>query len=395
MILTWAFGQPSQTGGQNRLTGLIECLAKAGWNVYLLMLSHNDFSEKSKIFAEWKKHGVVSIHLRIIRRTDHYLGLLIHNVFHVMPALRSPLIRYWVRRHLWWIDPSVVLTNVVEFTTLVLLADGKHRAIDCVDIWLRHLALIDKISKRFPWESWTFPAADDPYLAESFFNKCNELDLKNEMQMLATFNTILTISGDEADEIRKFVHNSTIELIPMCIEPVDMGNTHLGPPLMVGHNHPFNAQAYAYFVQRVLPCVLVLEPSFSFRVIGNDTKKFPSHPVANILGFVNNIGEEYRAAAFMIVPVLGGTGQLTRVVEGMANGLPVIATRSAARSSPIRHGINGFIADDADQFAKYVVLLYRNRDLAISMGRAALETVRAEYSKKHLQQRLTEIFKRR
>lgn len=269
------------------------------------------------------------------------------------------------------------------------------RMLDCVDIWTLHLAQIQLIGERFPWRGWEFPISTDPVLQETCFQYVGKDNLKTEMDLLSQYNSILTISWEEADEIRKWVHGPIIETIPMCAETMFIDNTYEGPPLILGHNHPFNAQAYAYFIQRVLPFVHLTEPDFAFRLIGKDTNRFPGHPSADIAGFVEDIVDEYRRAAFLMVPVLGGTGQLTRVVEAMAHGLPVVATRAASRSSPILHGYNGFIADTAEEFAEYVVALNRDRQLARSMGQAALETVRTECSMEHLKQKMSAIIERK
>ena len=43
-----------------------------------------------------------------------------------------------------------------------------------------------------------------------------------------------------------------------------------------------------------------------------------------------------------------------KIVDAMAHGLAVVATRSSASSSPIVDGVNGFIVDSAEEFADRV-----------------------------------------
>jgi glycosyltransferase involved in cell wall biosynthesis len=67
-------------------------------------------------------------------------------------------------------------------------------------------------------------------------------------------------------------------------------------------------------------------------------------------------------------------------LEAMAHGVAVITLPGAARSSPIRHGQNGLVANNAREFAEYVVQLSRDRELCRRLGQAARETIASEYS---------------
>ncbi|HZQ06555.1 MAG TPA: glycosyltransferase, partial [Anaerolineae bacterium] len=80
-----------------------------------------------------------------------------------------------------------------------------------------------------------------------------------------------------------------------------------------------------------------------------------------------------------------------KILEAMAHGIPVIAMRAAADGSPIRHEENGLIADNAAEFAAYVVRLWNDRGLCRRFGKAARATIAHEYSQARLRQDLCEI----
>ena len=65
----------------------------------------------------------------------------------------------------------------------------------------------------------------------------------------------------------------------------------------------------------------------------------------------HELGPLYRTSAFAICPLLAGTGEQVKIVDAMAHGLAVVATRSSASSSPIVDGVNGYIVDSAEEFA--------------------------------------------
>lgn len=60
-------------------------------------------------------------------------------------------------------------------------------------------------------------------------------------------------------------------------------------------------------------------------------------------------------------------------LEAMAAGLPVLGNRHP--SSPVEHGISGFLADDPRELNHYARLLLQNRELAGRMGEAARKKV--------------------
>ena len=75
----------------------------------------------------------------------------------------------------------------------------------------------------------------------------------------------------------------------------------------------------------------------------------------------------------------------------MANGLPVIALHSGARDTPIQHGINGFIANNAKEFATYIIKLWNDKKLCREMGNAARETIAKKFSRSYLLKKLNSI----
>jgi len=65
-------------------------------------------------------------------------------------------------------------------------------------------------------------------------------------------------------------------------------------------------------------------------------------------------------------------------LEAMAAGLPVIGNRHP--TSPVEHGVNGFLSDDAAELRGYAERLLADRELAAVMGQAARKTVAEHFS---------------
>ena len=65
-------------------------------------------------------------------------------------------------------------------------------------------------------------------------------------------------------------------------------------------------------------------------------------------------------------------------IDAMACGLPVVGNRHP--SSPIEHGVSGFLSDDPRELQEHAGRLLADPELAHRMGRAAREVVRERFS---------------
>jgi hypothetical protein len=65
-------------------------------------------------------------------------------------------------------------------------------------------------------------------------------------------------------------------------------------------------------------------------------------------------------------------------LEAMAAGMPVLGNRHP--TSPIQHGVNGFLGEEPYELRKYARVLLGDRDLAVKMGRRAQQTISERFS---------------
>jgi hypothetical protein len=89
-------------------------------------------------------------------------------------------------------------------------------------------------------------------------------------------------------------------------------------------------------------------------------------------------------------------GHNMAMAEAMAAGLPILG--NCHPTSPIRHGITGFLSDDPAQLQRYARMLLEDKELALLMGRQARKTVAERFSLlrfKHAFLRSIEIARRK
>ena len=74
-------------------------------------------------------------------------------------------------------------------------------------------------------------------------------------------------------------------------------------------------------------------------------------------------------------------------LEAMAAGLPVLG--NCHPTSPVEHGVSGFLSDDPDELRAYALRLLADRELASRMGQAAKETIAKRFSGARFRQDFT------
>ncbi len=222
-------------------------------------------------------------------------------------------------------------------------------------------------------------------LDEDFFERLSleeKISEAQEYKIYDEYDGTIAFSAYDERITRQNTEQTWVHNIPITYPVVPVKNTYQNDPLLVMSNYSLNFQGYAYFAARVLPQILREQPKFNLKVIGKACENILPVEGVNLLGFVPELKPYYTEARFAICPVIGGTGMQVKIVEAMAHAVPVVALKNIAHSAPIEQGVNGFIAEDAQEFAEYARQLNADPSLCRKMGKAAQETIQEDFSPK-------------
>lgn len=97
------------------------------------------------------------------------------------------------------------------------------------------------------------------------------------------------------------------------------------------------------------------------KTIRDLTKSLGLESAVQWVGFVDDVNRELRKMDLMILPSVFGEGLPMVVLEAMAAGVPVVATRIDGLPEAIRHGIDGLLAEpeSAESLAKEIEAIVR------------------------------------
>jgi polysaccharide biosynthesis protein PslH len=201
-----------------------------------------------------------------------------------------------------------------------------------------------------------------------------------EIAQLNVPDAIVPISAADADDFRRLG----------CTRPMHVAPCGVTLPAVRDEPEPWrvgfigsldyrpNQEAVTWLIDELWPRVVAVEPRARLSIAGSSA---PPWLVRRLAG-VDFHGAVDDATAFMsrmsviVAPLFAGGGMRIKVLEAMALGKPVVATRLGAG------GIDGddlVLADDTASFAEAVVRLLREPEIATRIGRAARAAVGERY----------------
>lgn len=395
---------PARSGAHKRCLEMLAGLKALGLQVTLISstLSSETPWEASSIKA-LKADWVTDVSIYEPTTLDRKTASLLRRYYRLMKQ-QSPLssqfntplgMRRWFEQQFLRIKPEIIWMNYAYWDKLFSSRklSSACKVIDSLDLVTLNTAMQDAVRPYLSPPLTVATKIDDRVLQEDFFQ---QLDLETSSEEFAIFDHYdhtIAISSKETELIRTKTTRTQVSYIPVLQPTIQLQNCYEEAAIFTTGPNLFNLQGYLYFVNRILPLVLKQNPSFLLQVTGSCCNQV--YPTAGIMlsGYVPNLADLYQKAKFAICPVFGGTGQQIKIVEAMAHGLPVVATRFAGDRSPIIHGENGFIANDADEFAACVLQLWSDRELCQRLGVNARETISSSFSQDHLIKALSHLVK--
>jgi glycosyltransferase involved in cell wall biosynthesis len=127
-----------------------------------------------------------------------------------------------------------------------------------------------------------------------------------------------------------------------------------------------NIAAVEFLVKEVWPLVVAKYPTATLRIVGANPpdsiyKMVANDPSITITGYVSDFLAEWAAADIAVLPSLVGGGQVTKILQAMASGRPVVTTAYGNEGIGATNGIELVIADTLEEFATAMYRLLTDR----------------------------------
>ncbi|MEM9196243.1 MAG: glycosyltransferase [Pseudomonadota bacterium] len=169
----------------------------------------------------------------------------------------------------------------------------------------------------------------------------------------------LAIKEEEAAHIRSLAPEGRVAVYPVTLPAGQSDLDAPRPPacIFVGGENPPNRAGLAWFLDSVWPALRAARPALTLRVVGAVGRHLPEPLPAGVerRGFAEDLATEYAAAAVAVTPIPFGSGVKVKLIEALAEGLPVVSTRIGAEGVAPADPAVLRIADTAEDFAAGVL----------------------------------------
>jgi hypothetical protein len=190
---------------------------------------------------------------------------------------------------------------------------------------------------------------------------------RHERRLLAGVSESWMVSHADIRSARDLVPGARLRYVPnvvdvSAIEPVprapDVGGDRL---LMVGDfSYRPNVSGLEFLVREVLPIVWDAAPHVTLKLVGRGLQDWaPPDPRVQPAGYLPDLAPVYREADCVVVPLTEGKGTPLKFIEGLAYGMPLVATPLAAKGLDVTPGVHYREAADARTFAEAVLAILR------------------------------------
>jgi len=149
-------------------------------------------------------------------------------------------------------------------------------------------------------------------------------------------------------------------------------------------NYQPNIDAAEFFLDDIFPLVQSVHP-VQAAFVGRDPapellERQQRHRSAFFTGLVPDVRPYVSQADIFIVPLRHGSGTRLKILEAMAQGIPVVTTSIGCEGLDVQHGEHVWIADTPEAFRDGIVTVMRNPEAAARMVMRARALVERRYT---------------
>ncbi|MBU3560604.1 glycosyltransferase [Polynucleobacter hallstattensis] len=223
---------------------------------------------------------------------------------------------------------------------------------------------------------------------------------KMELKIVEEVDLTISVSEVESEILRKEVPGAEVQTLPLIIEAVGTKKIFSERRDIIftgGFQHMPNIDAVKFFVRDVMPIIRDKLPGVRLLVVGSNTPAEIYDLACDdviIKGYVENLNVILDSARVSIAPLRFGAGVKGKIASSMAAGLPVVASLLATEGMELAHLDNCLIAENPQEYAEYIRLLYEDEILWAKISDAGLIFAEKSWGSSASARKLLEILKK-
>jgi len=211
-----------------------------------------------------------------------------------------------------------------------------------------------------------------------------------EGRLVRQFDAVLAVSHEDKAALQEAARQPVdIVVIPIAIDTDevtvverDAEPRHI---LHIGTMYwPPNIDAVKWFIHQVYPLIRQQRPDVQFDVVGS---RPPAELLAlngsglgiNVTGYVEDPTPYLQRAAVMVVPLLAGGGMRVKILNALAEGIPIVSTTLGYEGIKMTPGQDILVGDGPEAFAAQALRVINDPDLGRRLAANGRKLVEERY----------------
>jgi glycosyltransferase involved in cell wall biosynthesis len=210
-----------------------------------------------------------------------------------------------------------------------------------------------------------------------------------EGDMCRNFDAVTAVSEEDRVALSEAGAGHDISVIPIAIDTEAQAQIERHPScphiVHIGTMYwPPNIEGITWFLDEIYPAVKQQAPNVRCTLIGarppaNLIERAKTDSSLTVTGYVDDPAPYLADASMMVIPLHAGGGMRVKILNALAQGIPMVSTTVGCEGISVTNGKDILIADDSQSFAEAIVRLLMDPSLNEKITRAGRQTVEALY----------------
>jgi len=223
-----------------------------------------------------------------------------------------------------------------------------------------------------------------------------------EKKISQRFDTCLIASERDANWLKDHcgVAREKIHVVPNGVPENSLQQNRVEPakPTLIfsgNMNYYPNVDAITFFVKNIFPDIAAHVPDVCLYIVGaypsKEVRALASERIM-VTGYVDNMSEYIKRATLAIAPLRIASGIQNKILEALAVGVPVVASRAAADGLGLTPAMrSGVIVSSCENMAGAIISLLRDPDKRVQLEQDAHEFISKQYTQASISKKLFDL----
>ena len=224
-----------------------------------------------------------------------------------------------------------------------------------------------------------------------------------EGKMCRDFDAVTAVSDEDKQSLIEAGARGDIQVIPIAIDtdkqafiPRSPKSPHI---VHVGTMYwPANIDGIRWFLDQIYPLIKQQVPDVRCTLIGarppQDIKdREQTDPSLKVTGYVDDPLPYLQDSSMMIVPLRAGGGMRVKILNALAQGLPMVSTTVGCEGIDVKHDYDILVADTPEDFARQSARLLTDATLNQQLTQNGRQTAEQKYDYRRACEPLDDIYR--